>query len=87
MLKPLFSRVLVEREVAVKKGSILLPGNAQLKYASLRCKVVAVGPDVNDCNETMTHMSEIQSSSVSTQAVGYTKMVRRQMILIRRSIT
>ena len=55
MLEPLFSRVLLEREVAKKSGSILLPQSAQFKFASLRSKVIAIGPDVNrdDCYTTI----------------------------------
>ena len=56
MLSPLFSRVLLEREVAKQTGSILLPKSAQFKFASLRSKVVAIGPDVN-CNGTLTHIA------------------------------
>ena len=44
MIKPLFARVLLRREKEEKIGSIILPDDAQKRYASLRCKVLAVGP-------------------------------------------
>ena len=50
MLEPLFSRVLLEREVAKKISSIMIPKSAQFKFASLRSRVIAVGPDVNRDN-------------------------------------
>ena len=43
-LAPFGARVLLERAVATKVGSILLPGNAAKRHASLKCKVLAVGP-------------------------------------------
>lgn len=47
-LKPLFDRVLLEREKAEKVGSILMPDEAQKRHATLRCRVVAVGPTADD---------------------------------------
>ncbi len=54
MLTPLFRRVLLKREHAEKKGSIIIPKSAQLRHATLRCTVVAIGPDVNDKTVTNT---------------------------------
>lgn len=54
MLQPLFARVLLEREVATKIGSILMPKTTQMKFASLKAKVLAIGPDVNDAERTNT---------------------------------
>jgi len=53
MIQPLFARVLLEREPEKKKGSIIIPKSSQMKFASLRCKVIAIGADVND--ETRTN--------------------------------
>lgn len=44
MLKPLFARVLLKRETLKKVGSILVPEESQKRHASMKCKVVAVGP-------------------------------------------
>lgn len=54
MLQPLFSRVLLEREVAKKIGSIIMPKTTQLKFSTLKAVVVAIGPDVNDVERTET---------------------------------
>lgn len=43
-MKPLFARVLVHRPLKKKEGSIIIPEMAQLRHASLKCKVLAVGP-------------------------------------------
>ena len=57
MLKPLFSRVLLERKVAKKLGSIIMPEQTQLKFSTLRATVVAIGPDVNDSDRSKTYIS------------------------------
>lgn len=44
MLKPLFARVLLKREKLVKVGSIYVPDSEQKRQASLKCKVIEVGP-------------------------------------------
>lgn len=54
MLQPLFSRVLLEREVAKKIGSIIMPKTTQMKFASLQATVIAIGPDVNDSERSDT---------------------------------
>lgn len=56
MLQPLFSRVLLRREVAKKIGSIYMPEQTQLKFSSLKATVVAIGPDVNDLERSMTRI-------------------------------
>lgn len=43
-IKPLFARVLLEREKKIKEGSILIPDEAQKRHATTRCRVVATGP-------------------------------------------
>lgn len=48
MLEPLFARVLLEREKLVKVGEIFIPDQAQKRNATLKCKVLAVGPSVDD---------------------------------------
>lgn len=59
-MQPLFRRVLLEREPAEKRGSIFIPKAAQLRHATLRCKVVAIGPDVNDteCTKTVIEVGD-----------------------------
>lgn len=57
MMKPLFRRVLLERRIAEKKGSVLLPKQYQLRHAALKCTVIAVGPDVNDDIVTKTKIA------------------------------
>ena len=43
-MKPLFARVLLKRKPATtSRGGIILPDDAQKRYASLRCTVVALG--------------------------------------------
>lgn len=42
---PLFDRVLLRRQTAQHIGSIIVPKEAQKRYASLRCTVVLLGPD------------------------------------------
>ena len=50
-LKPLFARVLLQREKFEKAGSIIIPVDQQKRYASTRCKVLAVGLDADDSIE------------------------------------
>ena len=57
MLAPLFKRVLLQREISEKKGSIYLPKSHQLRHAALKCTVVAIGDDVNDEVATNTRIS------------------------------
>ena len=57
MIQPLFSRVLLRREVAKKIGSIIMPKNTQLKFSTLKAEVVAIGPDVNDTERSNTIIS------------------------------
>jgi co-chaperonin GroES (HSP10) len=45
VIKPLFSRVLIERELAAVTGILLLPSTKK-RLASLRGTVHAVGPEV-----------------------------------------
>ena len=47
-LKPLFARVLLEREKAIKVGNILLPDSAAKRHASLKCRVLAKGPNADE---------------------------------------
>lgn len=47
-LKPLFDRVLLEREKAVKVGSIIIPDSAHKRHATLKCKVLSKGPAADD---------------------------------------
>lgn len=47
-LRPLFARVLLQRQKAEKIGSILLPSDAAKKHATLRCEVLAVGPTADE---------------------------------------
>ena len=47
-LKPLFARVLLEREKATKVGSILIPDSAAKRHASLKCRVIAKGPSADE---------------------------------------
>lgn len=56
-MQPLFRRVLLKRPPAEKRGSVLLPKQAQLRHATLRCTVVAIGPDVNDPDVTRTRIA------------------------------
>lgn len=50
-LKPLFARVLLQREKFEKSGSIIIPQDQHKRYASLRCTVLAVGPGADDSIE------------------------------------
>lgn len=43
-MKPLFARVLMHRPLTKQVGSIIIPDAAQQRHASLKCKVLAVGP-------------------------------------------
>lgn len=43
-LQPLFARVLLERIRAQQIGSIIIPDDAAMRHASLKCRVLAVGP-------------------------------------------
>lgn len=45
--EPLFARVVVHRELATKIGNIMIPDEAAKRRASLRCRVVAVGPSAD----------------------------------------
>lgn len=45
-ITPLFNRVLMEREKLEKVGGIIIPDDIKKKHATLKCKVVAVGEDV-----------------------------------------
>lgn len=47
-MKPLFARVLLEREKLSKVGDIIIPEQAQKRHATLKCRVIAVGPAVDD---------------------------------------
>lgn len=49
MLKPLFARVVIEREV-LKSGSIIIPDEAAQRNAPAKGVVVAVGPE---CDESV----------------------------------
>lgn len=49
-MKPLFARVLLERDKPQKIGSIHLPEESKERLALLKCKVAAVGPT---CDETI----------------------------------
>lgn len=44
-MKPLFARVLLERKVREKVGSILIPQDRQQAMSYLRCKVLDTGPN------------------------------------------
>lgn len=44
-MKPLFARVLLERKVRSKVGSIIIPEDRQQALAYTRCKVLDVGPN------------------------------------------
>ena len=56
-MQPLFRRVLLERKTLEKVGPIFIPESAKMRHATLRCKVVAIGPDVNDVECTKTVIS------------------------------
>ncbi len=43
-IQPLFARVLLERPKVEKMGAILVPKDSQRRLATLKCKVLAVGP-------------------------------------------
>ena len=43
-LKPLFGRVLLERNRVEKIRNIIIPDSAKDRLASLKCKVLALGP-------------------------------------------
>lgn len=43
-LQPLFARVLLERERVQQIGRIILPDSVADRHASLKCRVLAVGP-------------------------------------------
>ena len=48
ILKPLFARVLLERKRLNKIGSIILTGDAATRHASLKCRVIDVGPTADE---------------------------------------
>ncbi len=48
MIKPLFDLVLLERAKAEKIGSIIVPRDMQKRHATLRCRVVAKGPNADE---------------------------------------
>lgn len=47
-ITPLFGRVLLERPKREKIGSLILPADSQKRHATLRCKVLAKGPNADD---------------------------------------
>lgn len=47
-MRPLFSRVLLEREIPKKIGNIHLADESQKRLAFTRCKVIATGPTCDD---------------------------------------
>lgn len=46
-IRPLFDLVLLERPKAERIGSIIVPRDAQKRHATLRCKVLAKGPNAD----------------------------------------
>lgn len=48
MLKPLFNRVLLEREKLARVGNIIIPDEAQKRHSNIRGTVVARGPDADE---------------------------------------
>lgn len=46
-LKPLFGRVLLERNRVEKIGNILIPDMAKERHASLKCRVLALGDNAD----------------------------------------
>jgi co-chaperonin GroES (HSP10) len=48
MIKPLFDLVLLERQKAERIGSIMVPRDMQKRHATLRCKVLAKGPNADE---------------------------------------
>ena len=48
MLKPLFARVVIERESIKSKTSLIIPDTAERRNAPAVGKVIAVGPTVDD---------------------------------------
>jgi co-chaperonin GroES (HSP10) len=48
MIKPLFARVLLEREKPEKIGSIHVPQEFAARQASTKCRVVAKGPNADE---------------------------------------
>lgn len=48
MLKPLFARVLLEREKAAMIGNIVIPDEVRARHSGLKCRVLAVGPNADD---------------------------------------
>lgn len=53
-LKPLFGRVLLERNRMEKIGAIILPDSAKERHASLKCKVIALGDNAEGVEEGQT---------------------------------
>ena len=47
-MKPLFARVLLEREKVEQIGNILLPTDAALKHATTKCRVIDKGPQADE---------------------------------------
>lgn len=51
-LKPLFARVLLQREKNEKTaGGIILPGDSAKKYSSTKCRVLEKGPNADESIE------------------------------------
>lgn len=48
MIEPTFDRILLQREKLTKVGSIHIPEAAAKRHAKLKCKVLAMGWEVND---------------------------------------
>ena len=47
-IKPLFARVLIEREVEeITKGGIIIPDDAKKRHAPTRGKIIAIGDNVD----------------------------------------
>lgn len=46
--QPLFGRVIIEREVTEKKGSVLIPEHLRRKHARCEGKIVAKGPAADE---------------------------------------
>lgn len=46
--RPLFARVLLEREIPKKVGSILLADESQKRLAFTKCRIIATGPTCDE---------------------------------------
>ena len=53
-LVPLFGRVLLERNRIEKINSIIIPDMAKERYASLKCRVISLGPNAEGVEEGQT---------------------------------